>query len=166
MIRLWSALALVIGLASCLDPVQSAKKDALGDEVSGVSEGPEHRPGQPCLVCHEGGIGSPPEFAVAGTVFRDSASRVGLSDVTVRLQDANGVTHTEVTNRVGNFYVRPETFSPAYPMRVSLAYQGATVEMRTNIGRDGACATCHTGPRGARSPGHVYVFDASNGGEP
>jgi len=157
----------VAALAGACDPTQSNAVASLGDEAPGVRRGPLHRPGQPCLLCHDGTLGNPPAFSVAGTVYANPAPDTSpASGVDVVLTDANGATHTATTNAAGNFYVSPSEFQPAYPMRVKLqAGNGNPVCMFTHVGRDGSCAGCHTEPAGPRSPGHVALapkaFDCS-----
>jgi hypothetical protein len=149
------ALFGALALASC-DPVASDAKAALGDEAPGVSRGPLHRPGQPCIVCHDGGVGDPPAFAVAGTVFDAPNSPVPASGVTVTLTGSNGHAFSAVTNAAGNFYVVPDEFIPAYPMKVTISVGGVTNTMQSHVGRDGSCAGCHTDPPRPSSPGRVY----------
>ncbi len=157
------AAALDVALASC-DPVHSDAVDALGGEVAGVRTGPLHRPGQPCLQCHDGKVGDPGEFSVAGTIFQNETDLTPAVGVSVTLTSANGAAYTLTTNAAGNFYVTPTEFTPAYPMG-ALVTSGATiVRMSTLIGRDGSCAGCHHDPVGPSSPGHVFI--PADGGTP
>lgn len=150
------ALALALALGGC-DPVHDQAQAALGDEAPGVRTGPLHRPGQPCTLCHDGKVGSPKEFSVAGTIFRNDADRVPAVGATVTLTAADGATYRATTNAAGNFYVEPGRFAPSYPMRTEVSYGGVTVKMTSLIGRAGACAGCHADPAGPTSPGHVFV---------
>jgi hypothetical protein len=157
-----TALALVAILASAgsaCDPVRNDQIAALGGEVGGVGPGPSHRPGQPCLLCHDGKLGNPLEFAVAGTVFRLASTREPVSGATVTLKGADGSTYDATTNEAGNFYVEPSQWTPLYPLHVSITAEGHTVEMKTHIGRDGSCAGCHFDPAGPGSYGHVSLVD-------
>jgi hypothetical protein len=156
-----TVLAAAIAAASC-DPVLSGQKDALAGETPGVPKGPLHRPGQPCLLCHDGSIGDPPAFSVAGTVYQDATTKVALENATVTLTDVNGATYATVTNAAGYFYLSPDDFAPAYPMKVSVASGGVTVSMQSHVGWNGACGGCHVDPPGPDSPGHVY-FNVPNG---
>ena len=144
-------------LCACSDPVHAQQKAALGGEVAGVPHGPTHRPGQPCLVCHS-------NFSVAGTVYFDPIDKKGARDVLVVLTDSQGREHTVGTNEVGTFIVRTGEWQPVYPMKVVLEYGGVRTPMTADIGRDGACATCHFDPAGPTSPGHVYL--STDGGTP
>ena len=80
------ALAL-IGMAGC-DPVHDDAIAALGPETPGVRRGPLHRPGQPCLLCHDGALGDPQEFAVAGTVFQRPGNLMPVAEANVELVDS------------------------------------------------------------------------------
>jgi hypothetical protein len=151
-----AALAYAVALASC-DPVISDAKAALGDESPTVRRGPMHRPGQPCLLCHDGGVGDPPAFSVAGTVFVNPTNEIPAAAATITLTGADGKSFSAQTNAAGNFYVIPDDFAPLYPMRVTLTYQGAMSTMVSHVGRDGSCAGCHTDPPSFKSPGHVYT---------
>lgn len=162
------ALALSCGVVSLTgalgcDPVHTDTVDALGGEASNVRPGPEHRPGQPCLVCHDGALGDPSEFSVAGTIFQTASASVAAVGATVTMNDSAGQTHTARTNQAGNFYLTPNEFSPAYPMKVSVEYNGVTAEMTSLVGRAGACGSCHADPAGPTSPGHVYALLADGG---
>lgn len=154
------AFAAALGGAAACDPVHSNAVASLGGEAPGVPNGPTHRPGQPCLLCHDGKLGSPAEFSVAGTVFvdpNDTSPSNGASGAEVRMTDSTGVTYTAATNRVGNFYVTSGEWRPSYPMRVEIAFQGMTTRMTSHIGRDGSCAGCHKSPVGWDSPGPVAL---------
>jgi hypothetical protein len=157
-------LAAAAAIASC-DPVHSDAVDALGGEAPGVRRGPLHRPGQPCLVCHDGKVGDPQQFSVAGTVFlRPSAPEPAVGAM-VTLTSANGATFTAQTNQAGNFYVLPSEYDPVFPMQAAIEAEGRAVTMQTEIGRDGSCGGCHVDPAGPASPGHVSVT-LDDGGAP
>lgn len=166
--RFWSrALALSLGIllavasgASCMDPVHTDAEDALGPEAPGIPEGPLHRAGQPCTVCH-GGLGpGSPDFAAAGTVYDVRGSTLPLSGVTVILEDKAGRSWRTETNDVGNFYVTRQEFAPLVPMKVSLVYGGVTKPMETLIGRNGGCAVCHVKTGDASHMPAVYFREA------
>jgi hypothetical protein len=157
-------LALTAAVVAC-DPVHQNEIDALGGNAPGVRNGPLHRPGQPCLVCHDGDIGDPKEFSVAGTVFQRPSDREPVDGAQVTLTGSDGTTFEAVTNAAGNFYVQPSQWTPTFPMRTSVVWQGEQVAMHTNVGRDGSCASCHVDPAGPSSPGHVYLM-LDDGGAP
>lgn len=172
---LGAALAFALLLAAC-DPTHDSQIAALGPEKAGVRQGPLHRPGQPCLVCHDGELGDPARFTVAGTVFQSPSSSQGADGVQVNITDAHGATCSGVvTNTAGNFYVTPQQCDPVFPLRVSLSrqmYAAPSAIMQTLVTGngtttpiDGACATCHFDPAGSSSPGHVYLY-ADDGGTP
>jgi len=161
--RVLAALALV-SLVAC-DPVNSGAIDALGGETPGVRQGPLHRPGQPCLLCHDGQIGDPPAFSVAGTVFEIPAGSIGVDSATVSLVDSVNSRYFAITNSAGNFYATPAEWTPTFPI-VSVSVvdsAGLKVSMQSQIGRDGACAGCHFDPAGPASPGHISMM-ADDGG--
>jgi hypothetical protein len=147
---------LVICMPAC-DPVRSEAVTALGGEATNVRPGPTHRPGQPCLLCHDGALGDPVEFSVAGTVFETADDEQAAVGAHVTLTDATGTIKNQTTNAAGNFYIEAQNWRPTYPLQVSVAFDSLTVDMKTNIGRDGACASCHVDPTGPASPGHVYA---------
>jgi hypothetical protein len=143
--------------ASCdLNPVHDDAVADLGAEAPGVPPGPLHRPGQPCLVCHDGSTATP-ALSVGGTVYAVLGSGTPLADVTVNLTGENGSTFASVTNAAGNFYVLQNEWQPVYPLRSNLVYAGITSTMSTIIGRDGSCATCHVDPASRISAGRVYL---------
>jgi hypothetical protein len=158
--------ALIAGLVApgCSNPVIDTQIEALGGEQQGVPQGPFHRPGQPCVLCHSSYYGASPEFAVGGTVFADQKgdSFKTVNDVQVVLTDSIGETRTLTTNCIGNFYVRKEDWDPQFPLAAEIRYpvynpttgeptldgEGQVVRkvkaMGSYISRDGSCAHCHT----------------------
>jgi hypothetical protein len=158
-------LAMTAIAAAACDPVHSDATNALGGEAPGVRTGPLHRPGQPCTVCHDGALGDPPEFSVAGTVYQAASSTQALSGASVILTGADGASYSATTNEAGNFYITPKEFAPKYPMRVTVLSGGVPVTMQSHVGWAGSCAKCHVDPPGPDSPGHVY-FDVGDGGVP
>jgi len=162
-----ATLALVtLAIASC-NPVQDDAIAALGGEAPGVRRGPLHRPGQPCLLCHDGALGDPPEFTVAGTIFALPSSQLPAVNVTVSMLDARGATYEATTNAAGNFYVTPDQWTPVFPItQVALKNAGGLpIYMQSEVGRSGSCAACHVDPAGPDSPGHVCV-SLDDGGVP
>lgn len=124
-----------------------------------------HRPGQPCLVCHDGAIGDPGAFSVAGTIFEAAGSTTPVNGATIHLTDVTGATHTATSNEAGNFYITPSEFTPHYPMTATVTSAGNTISMQSLISRNGACAGCHVDPVGAGSPGRVALM-LQDGGTP
>lgn len=150
------ALAIAASLGGC-DPVHSDAIDALGGEAPGVRKGPLHRPGQPCTTCHDGELGDPPEFTVAGTIYKTEGDTTPAVGATVSMTSVDGKTFDTTTNEAGNFYVQPSQFKPGYPMKVAVTFGQITVKMTSEIGRNGSCAKCHTDPAGPTSAGHVFI---------
>jgi hypothetical protein len=170
MVKILSLGAIVLFAVSCsLDPTHDEAQNDLGDEAPGISPGPLHRPGQPCLICHDGSTA--PDWSVAGTITGVLGTPTGLNGATVLLTDANLSTFTITSNEVGNFYVEPSRWVPTYPVKVTLTYGSITSTMTTIIGRDGSCAGCHASAASRISPGPVYVAGtaaqlSSAGGSP
>jgi hypothetical protein len=154
-----SARSLAIGLlalaatasTSCFDPVHADEVEALGPEASGVREGPTHRPGQPCRVCHGGDGPGSPELTFAGTVYlyRDQPQPAVGTRIEIREVGDETKKVTAVSNEVGNFYVTKEQFNPQFPVFVTLLDDKITdvpvgiKDMVTPIGRNGGCGFCH-----------------------
>jgi hypothetical protein len=181
------AIACAVGLApvaaSCTDPVRDRALDALGDEDPAVPVGPDHRAGQPCLLCHSpGGPASGDPFAVAGTIYATNAPRApGAPGVVVRFVDAaNGSPRSDaVTSASGNFFVSEGDWDKiTFPLRVAIFPPGAPAQpMSTTIDREGSCNFCHRpapepplSPEDAeeqrRSVGPVFVRASAGGGAP
>ncbi len=159
------AAAAVTLCAQC-DPVRGDAIDALGGEAPGVRRGPLHRPGQPCLLCHDGDFRDPEGFSVAGTVFLTPEDRTAVNGATVHLTDATGSSFDATTNAAGNFYILPSQWTPHYPMTASVTPPaGAPIPMQTLIHTEGSCAGCHFDPAGTNSPGHLCI-ELADGGTP
>ena len=144
--------------ASCFDPVHADDVAARGPEQSGVREGPTHRPGQPCLVCHGGSGPASAEFEIAGTIYelRESPS-APVADVTIVISDSSSPPKlvTLTSNQAGNFYLQKDRETLYYPLHIeidddrikqdhpSTPLGGKIRSMVTPIGRNGGCAFCH-----------------------
>ncbi len=150
--------SVVLGASSCVDPARQAAIDALGPEAAGVEEGPIHRPGQPCLLCH-GEDGFEDQFSVAGTVYQYREAGAGLDNARVTFTDANGQSASVVTNCVGNFYVEAGDYQPSYPLFVTVTHNGVERPMKTPIFAEESCAGCHVEPASPTSAGRVYFAD-------
>jgi len=148
-------LSLLIGAGAfagsgCTDPVRDDAIDALGPETQG-GPGPDHRPGQPCLLCHsDGGPASDKPFAVAGTLYEsDAAGAKGASDYVIQFVDATGGSPVlpPPTGESGNFYVPLADWTQiAFPIRAAVyktVDDKPLVVMKSLIGRNGSCNYCH-----------------------
>jgi hypothetical protein len=91
-----------------------------------------HNVGQDCLTCH-------PTFGAAGSIYSDPAGTMTLGAVTVRILDADGVTHEGVTCGCGNFLIRE---SIAYPATLFVSKCPDTAVMVGEISY-GGCNSCH-----------------------
>lgn len=168
-----AALAVAM-LAGCIGQSPEAAREAnLGPEEPGVPQGPNHRPGQPCLTCHSeehdpGGE----HFLFAGTVYRRAGDERGLEGAEVVFADAEGRSFTARTNRVGTFFVRTGggsapvqhsegelrvPFQPKFPVRVKVRDGAVEQNMQGLIWREGSCAACHGGEASAASNGWIFV---------
>ena len=176
------ALGTAWGMGACLvETPQERDPAVLGDYDDGD---PEHRPGQPCLLCHGPGhlLRAPGEtrLAIAGTVYGviDDDEDNGLQGVDVIITDATGFEFAATTNRAGNFMFRIDTGAngvedkgdgefdlprePTYPLEVRIERGNDRREMKTKIWREGSCAHCHGPAPSADSVGRVYLFDEVN----
>ncbi len=164
------ALAALASVAAC-DPVRADAINALGPEAPGVRRGPLHRPGQPCLYCHDGALGDPQRFTIAGTVFETPSATFAAAGVVVSLVDAKGSAIDLRTNAAGNFYTTPGQYDPTFPIQATIQAGSQVVRMQTliegngTVEPNGACATCHFDPAGPSSPGHVSMA-LDDGGTP
>ena len=159
-VAVFAATGLMLGaltlFSACVDPVREAAIEKLGPEIG--APGPLHRPGQPCILCHSDDGDAKP-FTVAGTSYLDLYSNTPVDDVLVTTIDANGKSFTATTNCAGNFFVRPEEFTPTYPIWLEMQGGMTYRSMESASYREGSCAGCHFNPIGPSSPGPVYLLD-------
>jgi hypothetical protein len=139
--KLFAAAALALSCSS--DPRHDGAVGSLGKEFKNVPVGELHRAGQPCLVCHGGTGPANQVFSVAGTIFAGPSVPVGVDQADVEMVDANQTKFVAHTNCVGNFFVKPDEWSPAFPILVRVAKSGVSLQMRSPINREGSCAHCH-----------------------
>jgi cytochrome c553 len=155
-------IGVVVTLASCKEPVHEAQIRALGDEVPGVAVGEYHRAGQPCLTCHGYEGPSNVRFTIAGTVFFGPTRLVGQEGVEIDLIDSFGSKPLVPvkTNCVGNFFVRPNEWEPAFPIRVQVRRGDILQKMESHISRDGSCAACHALKARIDAAAPIYMVGA------
>lgn len=129
---------------SCrLDPVPQEIIDDLGPESGSPSD--THRAGQPCLACHSAYAGASPQMVFGGTVYTtaDDGTLLAAPGVKVTVFGAAGDQRTQCSNTAGNFFLKKEDWKEvAFPLTVRAGSRG----MRSLIGRDGSCGTCHKPP--------------------
>jgi len=134
---------LVVGCNN--DPLPQAVIDGLPPENGAPSA--QHRPGQPCLVCHTSYEGAEPPLALGGTLYKlDAMAPGGLApapSVLVTITDSTGDLRNACTNAAGNFFIRKEDWPDlTYPLKV----RAGSKSMNSIVGRDGSCASCHKLP--------------------
>lgn len=182
LLRALAALAVVAfgaSFVSCADPVQQKQIDRLGGEPGDVPQGPLHRAGQPCVLCHsDGGPASDKKFAVAGTIWESSSPDAkGAAGVKVYFIDASSAQRDTVTNETGNFFI-PEGDWPdlTYPFKVGIVKDSKPVSMISVVNREPSCNFCHKPNPGSKaslpgddpreSIGQIYVVaQAAAGGK-
>ena len=150
----------LLGCLGCSDPVHDSAVAALGGEDPNVPAGPNHRPGQPCLVCHGGAGPASIQFGVGGTVYAVKGRSGPAVGALVRIEDSDGQVNEPKTNSVGNFFVSSATFAPHFPVQVQVTSPDGnqTSQMFSTSNRDGSCADCHGPSPGPSSPGPVFVY--------
>lgn len=151
----------VVGLSfaaavGCSDPLHDEAVEALGPEDPDVPEGPLHRPGQPCLVCHGSEGPGEPEFAFAGTVYVGPSDPTPLAGAAVQVIGENLRSATVSSNCAGNFFITTEDFTLEFPATVTVT-TSATATMRTLLKRSGDCNGCHHGDPRPDSPGLTWA---------
>ena len=172
-VSLLTMVGVVALFVSCSDPVRDQAIERLGGEDPRVPTGPEHRPGQPCVLCHsDGGPASNFKFAIAGTIFETNAPNSnGAEGVQVLFIDAASATRTYPTNAAGNFFIPESEWSDlTFPFKVGLLKAGKPIPMSSTINREGSCNFCHRPNPGSphaiagddprSSIGQIYVANA------
>jgi hypothetical protein len=135
-------LAAALLAAGCTDPIHDGAVKEMGKDTRAPNT-EFHRAGEPCGVCHQTAGPASTVFTVAGTVFSQPDSVVGIDGVEIDMTDsASSMFHTK-TNCVGNFYVKDSDWSPYFPILVRITKNGITQSMVSTIGRETSCAACH-----------------------
>src|SRR5688572_7883020 len=145
-LRLFACVVAISSGGACTDPVRDREIAELGGELPGETPGPDHRAGQPCVLCHsEGGPAEKFPYAIAGTVYETPAANAkGAQGVFVNAVDANGGVPRFVGESTvsGNFFIRKNEWPDmAFPLRVALykTVDGKPEKtMLSLIGRDGS----------------------------
>lgn len=140
-------VAFACAFISCSDPVRDKQIGQLGGEDPAVPTGPEHRPGQPCVLCHSaGGPASNFPFAIGGTIFETNGpDSNGAEGVQVLFIDAASSQRRYDTNAAGNFFIPQSEWSDlTFPFKVGLlSKDGKQVPMSSTVNREGSCNFCH-----------------------
>jgi hypothetical protein len=155
-----ASLAAGLLAAGCSDPIHDGGVSALGKDTR--APGTEfHRAGQPCGVCHQASGPASTTFTVAGTIFSQPGTFVGLNGVQLEFTDSNGNQYVDpnLTNCVGNFFVKDTDWNPFFPILVRITKAGVAQTMISQIGREASCAHCHAlqNPDPLSQVGHVYL---------
>ncbi len=150
--------SIALAAPACADPVIDDAIEKLGGETAGVKPGPLHRPGQPCALCHSA-RGGESEFSLAGTVYVDALSLTPIEDVNVRIIDSQSRQFVARTNCAGNFFIKPEEFTPDFPIWLGLERGGIFRYMDTPVYREASCAGCHGDPKSLSTAGHVFLIE-------
>lgn len=137
------ACVLLLALPGCGNPSFDVQIEQLPPDT--VGPGPNHRPGQPCLLCHGPYKGASPQMSLAGTVFKTITTQdtyglppdyaeytaalkeaTGLQGVSIKVYDPsgkiNGVLPTNSRQvelkslESGNFFFKTIEFSPNFPL--------------------------------------------------
>jgi hypothetical protein len=141
----------------CNDATHDDQVSALGPEDPAVPRGPDHRPNQPCLVCH-GGLGpAKQQFSIGGTIYAVQGQSAPAKGATVQIKDITGAVVTAQSNEAGNFYITVQEWIPTYPTLPTVTLGSMSQTMTTHVGRDGSCASCHLDPPSATQAGHIWV---------
>ncbi|WP_394822901.1 hypothetical protein [Pendulispora albinea] len=150
-LTLLATLALAASAASCTDPVIDEAIAKLGDEPASPGPGPNHRPNQPCVLCHQPAGTANSHFAVAGTIYdvADPKAAKGVEGVQILMVDAAGTSPrgNVFTNKSGNFFVRDTDWPDLqFPFHVKINKDGNNKLMTSHVGREPSCAGCHRDP--------------------
>lgn len=138
-------VSMLVGVGSgCSDPVQQGRIADMGNEIADIPVGEFHRAGQACVVCHSDNGTSSVIFSIAGTIFAGPTVKTGVANAEVRMTDSVGTKFIAHTNCVGNFFVKPDEWTPKFPILVAIAKNGTVRGMNSVIGREPSCGTCHT----------------------
>lgn len=159
--------------AACSDPSRDRALAELPPEDSG-GPSPNHRRGQPCLLCHDKTGGAEPEMVVAGTIYTTpEANAPGAEGIEVQFVDAAGggpLTNPVTIGPSGNFFVTKGNWPDiTYPFKVRLLKNGEPAAVMTStVNREGSCNFCHRPnppepytdedrEKARRSYGQIYV---------
>lgn len=133
---------------ACTDPVLDQGIAALGPEPASPGPGPDHRPGQPCVLCHSEFGTAEGAFSVGGTIYETALpNSPPAGGATVAMRAADNSEFTATTTPAGNFFVRKDQWDPPFPIIVSVWKAGVGRRvMYSHIGREPSCAGCHFNP--------------------
>lgn len=140
-----ASVLMLLALSACrYDPAQQDIVDDLGEEKGTPSA--SHRPGQPCLACHSTYGGAQPQMAIGGTLYSLDVASNEISpakNILVTLFDSAGGSRKTCSNKAGNFFVAKDKWED---ITFPITPVAGGITMRSIIGRDGSCASCHKLP--------------------
>ncbi|MBL8714771.1 MAG: hypothetical protein JNL79_02180 [Myxococcales bacterium] len=96
---------------------------------------------------------------MAGTVYATREGKVPVQGARVAMKDATGATFVAETNCAGNFFVRPQTWRPVFPLTTTVTYKEQTQIMESKIHREASCGACHGKVPSPTSAGPIFLFD-------
>lgn len=142
------ALSGALVLSCRYDPVPQEIIDDLGDDYG---SGADHRAGQPCLACHSAYAQVAPQMTFGGTVYTKDpdGNIIPASGVTVAVFDSAGDSRLSCSRPSGNFYLEKKDWKEVeFPLTV----KAGSKRMRSLVGRDGSCGSCHKVPDPENAP--------------
>ena len=107
-----------VAVAGCADPVHDDLVASLGPEDPNVPPGPLHRPGQPCLACHDGTGPASMTMIFGGTAYEYYNQPAPLVAAQMSFTDSTmGLQFVTTTNCAGNFWVQSRRLDADLPRR-------------------------------------------------
>ena len=139
--------------SACWAALAAASAASAAGGACSPEDSPIMRPGEDCLVCHNGSAA--PKWTAAGTVFGalDAAPDAGLRDVAITIVDATGKTLVLTSNSAGNFY----TAAPFTPPFAGSAARHGFLQKSDGKPPSGACNSCHAIPPTNNALGRLYL---------
>jgi hypothetical protein len=114
-------------------------------------------PGTACIACHtatNAGV-----LHIAGTVYNDYHEAdlcLGVTDVKVQIQDAQGTVHMLDVNSSGNFVANSLTDNFPSPWSVAVVRGSLSRPMLSKV-MSGDCNSCHTATGAQAAPGRIIA---------
>jgi hypothetical protein len=156
------AASIAAGFACNDDTIEQVPKDVCytGERWVGDKRGtPEMFPGRDCVGCHIENDGPP--LAIGGTIYpyvlsgnapglvaQTGTDCLGVENVHLQVEDANGLVFDLYTNSSGNFYVEGNPDDFAKPFTARILWTDPETDLPKTSGMSytpsyGGCANCH-----------------------